>query len=105
MRFGGVQGGGVAVELGQVFGGQVDAAVGVVLADVAQDVGQLEGDAERVGQFGGVRPVVARVRQAEDPWSRRFLIGAVASLVLAIVLFMVYKLVLDAGASGVATGA
>ena len=61
------------------------------------------------GDFAGLAPgwqaPAERVRQAEDPWSRRFLIGAVASLVLAIVLFMVYKLVLDAGASGVATGA
>ena len=49
----------VDVELGQVLGGQVDPPVLVVLADVAQDVGQLQGDAERVGQAGRLLLVVA----------------------------------------------
>jgi hypothetical protein len=63
-RRGLAQGGRVTVELGQVFGGQVDAAVAVIFADVAQDVRQLKGDAERVGQPGGLARVVPR---AEDP--------------------------------------
>ncbi len=56
----------VNTELGQVFGGQVDPAVLPVLADVAQDVRQLEGDTERVGQFGGLGLGVRVVAGAED---------------------------------------
>jgi len=46
------------------------------------------------------KPPVEQVKAARDPWTRRFLIGAVACFVLAILLFVVYKLALDAGASG-----
>src|SRR6266566_3440942 len=58
----------VNTELGQVLGGQVDPPVLMVLADVAQDVGQLQGDAERIGQAGRLLLVVARVirPRAED---------------------------------------
>jgi hypothetical protein len=42
---------------------------------------------------------VEQVRAARDPWTRRFLIGAVACFVLAILLFVVYRVALDSGAS------
>ena len=45
----------------QVLGGQVDPPVLVVLADVAQDVGELQRDAERVGQAGRLLLVVGSV--------------------------------------------
>ncbi len=53
----------VAAEQGEVLLGQVDAADAVVLAHVAQDVGQLQRDAEIVGDSGVLgEPVGARVR-------------------------------------------
>ena len=55
----------VNTKLGQVFGGQVDAAVAVVLADVAQDVRQLERDAEGVGQLGRPVHVIAGAEDAQ----------------------------------------
>jgi type VI secretion system protein ImpK len=61
------------------------------------------------GDFPGLAPdweaPEEAVRKAEDPWTRRFLIGAIACFVLVVVLFVVYKLVLDSGASGLVTGA
>ena len=55
----------VDVELGQILGGQVDPPVLMVLADVAQDVGQLQGYAERVSQAGGLALVVAGAEDAQ----------------------------------------
>jgi type VI secretion system protein ImpK len=56
------------------------------------------------GEFAGLspawKPPVERVEAARDPWTRRFLIGAVACLVLAVLLFVVYTVVLSSGASG-----
>ena len=56
------------------------------------------------GEFAGLslawKPPAEQVKAARDPWTRRFLIGAAACFVLAILLFVVYKLTLDAGASG-----
>jgi type VI secretion system protein ImpK len=55
------------------------------------------------GEFAGLslawKPPVEHVQAARDPWTLRFLIGAVACFVLAILLFVVYKLVLESGAS------
>ena len=56
------------------------------------------------GEFAGLslawKPPVEQVKAARDPWTRRFLIGAVACFVLTILLFVIYKLALDSGASG-----
>ena len=49
---------GVGAEPGDVVGRQVDAPHLPVLDDVAQDVGELEGDAEGVGELRGPRPSV-----------------------------------------------
>jgi type VI secretion system protein ImpK len=55
------------------------------------------------GEFAGLspawKPPVEQVKAARDPWTRRFLIGAVACFVLTILLFVVYKLALGSGAS------
>jgi type VI secretion system protein ImpK len=59
------------------------------------------------GEFAGLAPAWQAPQEhfqaARDPWTRRFLIAAVASLVLAVLLFAVYTVVLHSGASGVGT--
>ncbi len=59
------------------------------------------------GQFTGLAPNWKAPQEhfeaARDPWTRRILIGAVCCFVLAIVLFVVYKLTLGSGASGLST--
>jgi type VI secretion system protein ImpK len=59
------------------------------------------------GAFAGLSPAWAppaeKVEAAKDPWARRFLIGAIACFALMVVLFVVYKLVLGSGASGLQT--
>ena len=59
------------------------------------------------GEFAGLapawKPVAEPVKMAADPWAKRLLFGAVACLVLAILLFVVYKLVLGSGASSLQT--
>jgi type VI secretion system protein ImpK len=59
------------------------------------------------GDFAGLspawKPPVEQVKKAQDPWARRFLFGAVACFILALLLFVVYKLVLGSGASSLQT--
>ena len=56
------------------------------------------------GEFTGLAPAwlppAEQVKTAEDAWTRRLLIGAIACFVVMVVLFIVYKLVLGSGASG-----
>ncbi len=55
-----------AAELPQVLGGQVDAAVRGILTDVAEDVGDLEGQSEGVGVLGGAGRIACAGQDAED---------------------------------------
>ena len=59
------------------------------------------------GEFAGLspswKPPAEQVSASRDPWTRRLLIGAVACFVLTILLFVVYKLALGSGASGLQT--
>ena len=48
-------------------------------------------------------PPAESVQAPVDPWSRRFLIGAISCFALMVLLFVVYKLVLGSGASGLET--
>lgn len=48
-------------------------------------------------------PPAEPVQTSKDPWSRRLVIGAIACLALTLVLFVIYKLVLGSGASGLQT--
>jgi len=56
------------------------------------------------GDFAGLspawKPPAEQVKKTGDPWSRRLLFASVACFVLAVLLFVVYKLVLGSGASG-----
>jgi type VI secretion system protein ImpK len=56
------------------------------------------------GSFPGLSPAwapsVEGVAPARNPWSRRILIGAIACFALALVLFVVFKILLSSGASG-----
>jgi type VI secretion system protein ImpK len=56
------------------------------------------------GALGGLSPNWAppaeQAAPLKDPWSRRFLIGAAACFVFAVLLFLIYKVVLGSGASG-----
>ena len=56
---------GRAAELGEVLGGQVRTAVAGVLANVPEDVGQLQGEAEGVGVLGGALGVRCARHRAE----------------------------------------
>ena len=73
----------MAVELGQVLGGQVNAPVLVVLADVPQDVGQLQGHAEGVGQPGGHLVIPAGPEDAQGQPADRA--GHAAAVIVQIV--------------------
>jgi type VI secretion system protein ImpK len=59
------------------------------------------------GDFAGLapawKPPVERVKTAQDPWARRLLFGAVACFALAVLLWVVYKLVLGSGAASLQT--
>ncbi len=59
------------------------------------------------GDFAGLSPAweppAEQNKKAQDPWTRRLLFSAVACFVLAALLFVVYKLVLGSGASGLQT--
>lgn len=59
------------------------------------------------GAFSGLAPNWQAPQEhfevARDPWTRRILIGAVSCFVLAVVLFVVYKLTLGSGASALTT--
>ena len=53
------------------------------------------------GPHGPLSPAWAlppeEVREAKDPWTRRFVIGALVCFLLAVVLFVVYKVSLNSG--------
>ncbi|MGD0360694.1 MAG: DotU family type IV/VI secretion system protein [Bryobacteraceae bacterium] len=59
------------------------------------------------GEFAGLSPAwtppAEQVKKARDVWASRLLYGAVGCLVLALLLFVVYKLVLGSAASGLRT--
>ena len=59
------------------------------------------------GDFAGLSPAwqppAEQIKKAQDTWSRRLLIGAVACFALGVVLFAVYKLLLGSGASSLQT--
>jgi type VI secretion system protein ImpK len=67
--------------------------------------------AERIrrirGEFTGLAPAwqppVERVNPPRDPWAKRLLIAALSFFALAVLLFVLYKLVLDSGASSLRT--
>ncbi len=79
------------------------------------DKGELQGissaTAEKIRRIRGPQgplspswaPPPEAVQAPTDPWSRRFLIGALSCFALMVLLFVIYKLVLGSGASGLET--
>jgi type VI secretion system protein ImpK len=59
------------------------------------------------GDFAGLspdwKPSAEQVEVARDPWARRLLYSAVACFAVAVLAFVVYKLVLGSGASNLHT--
>ncbi len=74
-----------------------------VMSAAARKITHIRG--EFTGLACGWQAPAEPVRKARDPWTRRLVAGAAACFVLAVVLFLVYKLALGSGASGVLTGA
>jgi len=68
-----------------------------IMGATAQKIRRIRGDFP--GLSPAWKPPGEQLRVARDPWTRRLLIGAVACLVLAVVLFVVYKLALGSGAA------
>lgn len=59
------------------------------------------------GDFAGLSPAwlppAEQIRTASDPWTRRLLYTALACFVIALLLFVTYKLLLESGASSLQT--
>ena len=72
-----------------------------IISATARKIQRIRGDFK--GLSPAWKPPTEQARKSQDPWTRRFVIGAVACLVLPIVLFVLYKLVLGSGASGIQT--
>ncbi|HLY19507.1 MAG TPA: DotU family type IV/VI secretion system protein [Bryobacteraceae bacterium] len=70
-----------------------------IMTTTAQKIRQIRG--EFAGLAPGWRAPQEHFQAAQDPWTRRLVKAAVACFVLAIVLFLVYRLMLGAGASGI----
>ena len=68
-------------EAAQVFGRQIDAAAFGILADVAQDVGQLKRHAAFLGQRQGARRIEAEDVDDGQPHHRRHLVAVAVQLV------------------------
>jgi type VI secretion system protein ImpK len=71
------------------------------MSSTAAKIRRIRGDF--AGLAPGWKPPAEQVKTARDPWTRRFLIAAVACFVLAILLFVVYKVALGSGASTLQT--
>ena len=69
-----------------------------IMAATARKIHRIRGDF--AGLSPGWKPRAEQIIVAKDPWARRFLYGAVACFVLAVLIFVVYKLVLGSAASG-----
>jgi type VI secretion system protein ImpK len=72
-----------------------------IMAATARKIQRIRGD------FAGLspdwKPSAEQVKVARDPWARRLLYGAVACFAVAVLAFVVYKLVLGTGASNLHT--
>ncbi len=72
-----------------------------IMATIARKIQRIRGD------FAGLapnwKPPVEQRKSAQDPWAKRLLIGAVTCFVLALLLFVIYKLALGSGASSLQT--
>lgn len=72
-----------------------------IMTATARKIQRIRGDF--AGLSPGWKPPAQQIKQAVDPWARRFLFGAIACFVLTVLLFVVYKLVLGSGASSLGT--
>ncbi len=72
-----------------------------IMDATARKIRRIRGDF--AGLAPGWKPPAEQIQIAKDPWARRLLYGALACLILAVLIFVTYKLVLGSGASSLQT--
>jgi|SRR5664280_869939 len=75
-----------------------------IMTGIQEKIRRARGPSSALSPHGGVPAEAVRLVQS-DPWIRRLALGAVATSLLALVAFLIFKFVLTAGASELATSA
>src|SRR5271166_448015 len=69
-----------------------------IMAAIREKIRRIRGTSPALSPRGGLPGDAIRLVQS-DPWLKRLLIGALATFAIAVVLFLIFKIVLGAGAS------
>lgn len=75
-----------------------------IMASIDEKIRRVRGRAGALSPRGAIPAEAVRVSQA-DPWVRRLAIAALASCILALCLFVVFKIVLASGVADLSTSA
>jgi type VI secretion system protein ImpK len=75
-----------------------------IMASAKEKICRARGPSSALSPQGGVPAEAVRLVQS-DPWIRNLALGAVASSLVALVAFLIFKFMLTSGASELATSA